>query len=247
MNPYDHDPNKSAGYPGEKGPGDPGAPLPSDKSSSQSFSTATNPAVTTPAVKTPTEIEFEAGAQLARDGKDLPGNASLTTKEGYQSVSGNSQGGDPAFYPKPPGTARATPGPTEPPTPAITPVPTVLTTHQTPIQAQTDRPEPPIGRVGHQEPANPNKDVKITIVDPGKAYSVTGIGSGTKINFADITEEALMSILIDRLEAVNASGYDVYHENAAADLRKALDWRHQRDRNRATLPSEGLSGGARIL
>ena len=151
---------------------------------------------------------------MAWDGHPLPNDATEATKEGYASVKH---------------------APPVPPTPA--PGPKVLTAHQTPglpeniIVASVPKPVP--------APKDVNSLVKITVVEQGKQYTVEGIGSGTKVNFNDVTEEALIAILIDRLEGFKVSGYNVYDENAVADLQKALGWLKQRTRDRVARGVEG--------
>jgi len=180
--------------------------------------------------------EFEDGKELARNGEQLPNNASDSTRQGYESesrklgMSGDSQ-------------------PAPAPAPAADAGPKTLLTHKTSIGTNTDRPEPKL--VGTPEPPNPNENVTITVIEPGKVYEVKGIGSGSKVNFYDCTVEALLACAVDRLEnGPEGSGEpsSAYERNASADVRRALDQLRLGTRERLeaarALPVVGFSGTA---
>lgn len=207
-----------------------GEPFPaqSSKATQDGYSSVTGSGVT-PGARTPNgQAEFDAGAKLAREGKPLPDHSTPEKREGFASGHTAGPSGGPAA-PKPP-------------------EPKILVSHKTPVKAQTDRPEF-APHVWKEEPVNPNENVKITVVEQGKQYTVEGLGSGTKINFADVTEEALIAIVIDRNEG--DTSYNLYSENVVADLKKALNWLQQRTQNRLAEAHDrrtGVAGfGGRIM
>jgi hypothetical protein len=164
--------------------------------------------------KTAEQVEFEAGANLKRQGKQLPDQASDAARRGYDSTETEQT------TPAQPGTAREDPE-------------KHLISHRVAPQAQTDRPETTTTPVDAQ-PLNPNEDVLITKDVPGKRYLIEGKGASVAVDFTnDVTEESVLAVLIDRLEGPDAAGAgDNYSRNAANDCRKALAWLHTRTRER---------------
>jgi hypothetical protein len=197
--------------------------------------------------------EFEDGKEAARNGTPLPADASDSQRQGHDSEARRLGMTSPTW-----GT-RATANQAAPrvigttttaPAPAPTAGPKVLVNHKTAIGAQTNRPER-TNPVGTPEPPNPNENVTITVVDPGKVYEVTGIGSGSKINFYDCTVEAVLAIVLDRLEKGPAGvgePANKFDKNAVADVRRGLEWLQQGTRDRlekaTAWPVVGFSGTA---
>jgi len=159
--------------------------------------------VTSGSGNTAEQAEFENGAQLKREGKELPPNASASAKRGYDSAKVE------VTTPAAPGVSKED-------------ADKHLVSHRTPVTVNTDRPEPTT-LASDAEPLNPNEGVTITVNEPGKEYLVEGLGASTKISFADVTEESLIAVLIDRLEGPKGVGAgDQYAKNAADNLHDAL-------------------------
>jgi hypothetical protein len=173
--------------------------------------------------RTAEQAEFEAGANIARSGQDLPDLASDAARRGYDSTETEQT------TPAQPGTARED---TE----------KHLLSHRVAPQAQTDRPEPTT-LPSDAEPLNVNDQVSITKDVPGERYLIEGLGASTAIDFKnDVTEESLLAVLIDRLEGPGAEVGDNYAKNAANDCRKALEWLQTRTREK--LKRFGVTAGS---
>jgi hypothetical protein len=102
--------------------------------------------------------------------------------------------------------------------------------------------EPAVVAPSTKAPVDPNAGVKINIVEAGKEYKISGIGPDTTISFASVTEESLIAVLLDRLGASNpsrtGSGWDTH---AAGKLEEALNFLHQRTRDRVSRGVEGTT------
>lgn len=180
--------------------------------------------------KTAEQVEFEAGANLKREGKQLPDHASESARKGYDFAT--ELEGD---YPAEPGTATETKD-------------KCLATHRVAPKAQTDRPEPTVLPTDAED-LNPNEKVSITKEVPGKRYYIEGRGSSVDINFeADVTPESLLAVVIDHLQGgegeTGARGD--FARNAVDSLKKALDWLHQGTRDRLAKAGVTQSGASPV-
>lgn len=156
--------------------------------------------------KTAEQVEFEAGAELKRQGKELPDHASDAAREGYASTVYEGPG-----YPKPPGTAHADETKS-------------LISHKVAPQAQTDRPEPTT-LPGDAEKVNPNDQVSVTIDEAGKRYLIEGKGASVKLDYEnDLTPESVIATVIDHLQGGRGdlAAADQFASNAVKKLNEAL-------------------------
>jgi hypothetical protein len=175
-----------------------------------------NATATTGSGKTAEQVEFEAGATLKREGKQLPDLASESARKGYDSVVLESD-----TTVEKPGAAKETGGKT-------------ISTHRVAPKAETDRPVPEVSPTDAED-LNPNEKVSITIDQPGKRYFIEGRGASVDVNFeADVTPESLIAVAIDHLQGGEgeAGTKGDFARNAVNDLKKALDWLHQGTRDR---------------